>query len=258
MPSEFLFHLVPTDEDALLPQLTKALDKRLELHSRAIFPVLWNLTDSLNNRPKAPPHVLRRRRKLNLLLNTLCLVLGLFLLIPAMFQPSQELLVPGMLGAVAVACGAVALWVKERSLLALITLPLGTLMAVGALVDLHQLGSLFLLGIGGLLLGAAAKATQHSASRSAFAKEAAHLLHVRSHLPEESFPQVSFSREGIFIGGGEAIPYSECEAAFETADLYLFLRNDRALLLQKKELVNSTPSVFSAFLSEQLELTYCV
>ena len=258
MPSEFIFHLVPTSEDALLPQLNKALNKRLELHARAIFPVLWNLTDKLNNRPKAPPHILRRRRKLDLCLTTLLLVLGLFVLIPAMFRPSQETLVVGIVGAIAVVCGSVGLWVKQRELLALVALPLGTLLTCGAILDLRRLGSLFVLGVIGILLGGSAWLTYRTAHRSIFAKEAAHLLYLRSHLPENASPLVIFSADGIFIGDNEPIPYSECEGAFETADLYLFLRNDRALLLQKKELTNSTPAVFSAFLTDRLELHYCV
>ena len=258
MPTEFIFHLVPTEEEALLPQLNKALHKRLELHARAIFPVLWNLTDKLNNRPKAPPHVLQRRRKLNLFLTTLLLLVGLFILIPSMFQPSPEMLGVGIVGAIAVVYGAVGLWVNQRELLALVALPLGTLLTGGAMLDLQRMGSLFILGVIGILLGGMAWLTYKNAHKSTFAKESAHLLHIRSHLPENAFPQVSFSRDGIFIGENEPIPYSECEGAFETDDLYLFLRNDRALLLQKKELTNSSPAVFSTFLAEYLELHYCV
>ena len=255
MPSEFIFHLTPTDEEALLSQLTKALNKRLELHARAIFPAMWNLTDKLNNRPKAPAHVLRRRRKLNLALTVLFLLMGLFLLIPAMVQPLPG---PGIVGALAVAFSSVGLWVKQRDLLALVALPIGSLLAVGALLDFEQLGGLFLLGLIGLLVGGGALFTYKTAHRSTFAKEAAALLRVRSHLPEESFPPVVFSDAGIFIGDSEAIPYSECEGAFETADLYLFLRNDRALLLQKRELINATPAEFSHFLEQHLDLNYCV
>ena len=258
MPTEFIFHLVPTDEEALLPQLNKALNKRLELHARAVFPVLWNLTDKLNNRPKAPPHVLERRQKLNLFLTTLLLLLGLFLLIPAVFRPSQEMLGLGIVGAVTVVCGSAGLWIKQRELLALTALPIGTLLTVGAVLDLRQLGNLLPLGLTGMILGTAALLTYKTAHRSAFDKEAAHLLYIRSHIPEEALPQVAFSSDGIFIGGGEVIPYQECEGAFETADLYLFLRNDRALLLQKHELTNESPAAFSQFLEQYLDLHYCV
>lgn len=258
MSSEFVFHLTHADEKALLPQLNKALDKRLELHSRAIFPAMWNLTDQLNNQPKAPAHVLRRRRKIGLILTSLCLLLGLFLLIPSMYTPCREMLVPGMIGAIAVAFSSVELWIRQRGLLAAFALPIGALLTLGSLVDLTQLDGLLPLGLTGLLLGIAALLTRKKAHRSVFAKESAHLLHIRSTLPEEAFPRVAFSPDGIFIGDGEPIPYSECENVFETADLYLFLRNDRALLLQKSELTNGTPTQFSDFLAEHLTLTYCV
>ena len=202
--------------------------------------------------------MLKRRRRINLFCTTLLLLLGLFLLIPAMFSSSDALLAPGIVGALAVVCGTVGLWVKQRSLLALVALPIGTLLTFVGLVDFQNLGSLCLLGVIGLILGAAARGTYKTAHLSTLSREAAFLLHIRSYLPEDSFPPVSFAPEGVYIGDGEAIPYSECESAFETLDLYLFLRNDRALLLQKKELVNGTPAQFSAFLSHHLDLIYCI
>lgn len=44
----FIFQLSPYNIDKLLPQVSKALEKRTELVSRERFPGLWKNTDRIN------------------------------------------------------------------------------------------------------------------------------------------------------------------------------------------------------------------
>ena len=50
--ADFIFHLTPYDTRKLLPQVSKALEKRTELLSRQRYPGLWKQTDRLNARAK--------------------------------------------------------------------------------------------------------------------------------------------------------------------------------------------------------------
>ncbi len=45
--TDYIFHISPYDTEKLLPQVSRALEKRTEMVSRERFPGLWNIpTDS--------------------------------------------------------------------------------------------------------------------------------------------------------------------------------------------------------------------
>ena len=105
----FTFHLHPYDMETLLPQASKALEKRNELISRKKYPGLWSLTDQLNTMTQR-----RTRSKLcTRLLSILCLAVGIFLFVPGLMKP-QELLVPLLAGAVALGAGIGGLWRSRK------------------------------------------------------------------------------------------------------------------------------------------------
>ena len=87
------------EKAALQPQLARALDKRLELHSRRTMPGMWSVTDRLNSMPKAPEAVLKRRRVRYRIYGIILLILGLLLLVPGLMEPQEltQLLVVGAL-----------------------------------------------------------------------------------------------------------------------------------------------------------------
>lgn len=107
--SAFCFQLTPYDTQRLLPQVSKALEKRTELISRERYPVLWKITDRISGGKPAQP----RSRLRTKFMAVLCLVLGIFLFVPGVTDP-QELLVPLITGALAIIIGIVYLWRSRK------------------------------------------------------------------------------------------------------------------------------------------------
>lgn len=100
----FSFLAKPLEKEELLPQLSRALEKRTQLLSREKIPGIWALTDRLNAVEKAPEAVLRSRRIRSRIWGVICLLLGIFLFVPGLMKP-QELLGPLLMGAIAIGAG---------------------------------------------------------------------------------------------------------------------------------------------------------
>ena len=98
--SLFCFSFHAFDTEALLPQVSRALETRTELVSREKVPGLWKVTDRLNDRPAPAESSPMRGRVLGIVF----LVLGLLLFLPSAMQP-KELLGPLVGGAVAILWG---------------------------------------------------------------------------------------------------------------------------------------------------------
>ena len=96
--------------DVLLPQVSRALEKRTEMVSRSRYPGIWKVTD----RFAAVPRKGRRSKRRTRVMSILCLALGLFLLIPGLMDP-RELWIPLLAGACAVGAGIGGLWRGRRS-----------------------------------------------------------------------------------------------------------------------------------------------
>ncbi len=106
MPNtHFVFTVTPYDREQLLPQVSHALEQRTELVSRQKYPGLWRLTDSFRKNPGGSTRSPLRTRMMSIV----WLVLGIFLLVPSLMAP-RELMVPLLVGAVAIAAGAGGLW----------------------------------------------------------------------------------------------------------------------------------------------------
>ena len=105
----FRFQLTPYDTQRLLPQVSKALEKRTELISRERYPALWKITDRISGGKPAQP----RSRLRTKFMAVLCLVLGIFLFVPGVTDP-QELLVPLIAGALAIIIGILYLWRSRK------------------------------------------------------------------------------------------------------------------------------------------------
>lgn len=105
----YIFQITPYDTENLLPQVSKALEKRTELVSRQQCPGLWNQTDRFRAMAKGKTRSRLRTR----VMSVVCLALGIFLLVPGLMDP-QELLVPLIVGAVAVGAGIGGLWGSRK------------------------------------------------------------------------------------------------------------------------------------------------
>ena len=103
------FQITPYDIESLLPQVSKALEKRTEFVSRECYPGLWENIDKLNAVSKGK----RRSSLRSKIMSIICLVLGVFLFIPGLMKP-QELLVPLLVGAFAIVIGLVYLYIGRK------------------------------------------------------------------------------------------------------------------------------------------------
>ena len=103
------FQITPYDIESLLPQVSKALEKRTEFVSRERYPGLWENIDKLNDVSKGK-HRSSLRSKI---MSIICLVLGVFLFVPGLMKP-QELLVPLLVGAFAIVIGIVYLYIGRK------------------------------------------------------------------------------------------------------------------------------------------------
>ncbi len=105
----FTFQISPYDVEKLLPQASKALEKRTELLSRERYPALWKHVDPSRAASQQSPENRRRTKGLSVL----CLALGIFLFVPGLVKP-QELLVPLLVGACAIGAGIGGLWRSRK------------------------------------------------------------------------------------------------------------------------------------------------
>ena len=79
--------------DNALLQTRYALEQRTELRSRERLPGLWKVTDKLRSIPKAEQALLQKRRRRTKILSVICLVLGIFALVPGLAAPRDPVLI---------------------------------------------------------------------------------------------------------------------------------------------------------------------
>jgi len=107
---KYVFRLTSYDVNRLLPQVSKALEKRTELVSRERYPNLWKNTDKINALSQGQTQSSGRTKFMSIV----CLALGIFLFVPGLVKP-QELLVPLLVGAVAIGAGIGGLWRSRKN-----------------------------------------------------------------------------------------------------------------------------------------------
>ena len=251
MDRDFTFRLAPADL-SLTPQLSRTLVQRSELRSREAYPRLWDLTDRLNDRASASSPLSKGHRLFQGLFSLVCFLLGLFLLIPFAVEP-ENLLVPGITGAIATVVGAVFLWYYSKLTLGILSLGLGAVLTLGAVLNVQELGRLLPIGAALLALGFAALFVRKRPSTTKFDKAAKQLIDSRNALPQDQPVLVTFSDDGINSPEALLSPYANLDGVFESEDLYLVELAGKFLLLQKKELIRGTPSEFSAFIRKKLK-----
>lgn len=106
----YLFQISSYDISSLLPQVSKALEKRSEHLSRQRYPNMWRHIDRL----PSPSQGAGRSRLRTRLFSVLCLAAGVILVVPGLMEP-KELLVPLVAGAAAVALGVSGLWHTRKN-----------------------------------------------------------------------------------------------------------------------------------------------
>lgn len=261
----FMFQLSACDHTAeQQAQMVQALKKCAELVSRKSCPKLWQLTDCLNRREKAPSAALAKRKKRMLFWGLLNWFLGMFALIPGLTAPT-ELWMVLIMGAICLGVGSGRLWHDYRGTLAAVSLPAGALLCFGAIGAWEELGCLLVLGVGELVVAAAALVTrkrqraQPQKRRKARWEEqmAQTMLCTRQELPENTKMFAVFTEESMAlcqseIEEEETFPYEQFLCMLETRNLLLAVVGEKGLLLQKSELTQGTFDEFRAFLKERV------
>lgn len=106
----YLFQISSYDISRLLPQVSKALEKRSEHLSRQRYPNMWRHIDRLPSPSQGPSRSRLRTR----LFSVLCLAAGVILVVPGLMEP-KELLVPLVAGAAAIVLGISGLWATRKN-----------------------------------------------------------------------------------------------------------------------------------------------
>lgn len=245
METNFTFLISPADAVALEEQVSRALEKRVELASREQLPKLWELTDKLNSVEKVPEDVLGNRRRRRRALGLFCWLLSLALIVPCAMQP-RELLWPLIVGAACFVVGSASLWRYAPRLLGVAGLIAGALLCLGALVSREELGVLLWPGLVCLLPGIAGLLKRRFARPSAYDRAAEQLLSRELSPADAAKLRVSFSDEGMSLtqegdpDGAHNYGYGDFECVVETADLLLPVYAGCVTLLQKKDLLTGT------------------
>lgn len=99
---EFIFQVSALDKETLLPQISQALEKRVEIHSRQLMPKMWKQTDQANE--KISEEEQKKRRLRNKITGIILIILGLAILIPGMVNQERNMVLI-IAGAIAVVAG---------------------------------------------------------------------------------------------------------------------------------------------------------
>ena len=254
MEQTYRFQIRPLDPAALRPQVSRALEKRLELASRARLPRLWAITDKRNSVDKGPEHVRARRRRMRTVLGLINWLLGTFLLIPSVLSP-QELFVPLLAGLVGYCTGVVFLLAIRPRRLGGLSLIEGAVFLFGALGAPEELGGLLPLAIAALAVGLVGLLTGRRPKRRQSDRDAEALLRGRDTIPTQPPLTITFGPESMVISAQSEppvvreFPYAKLTMAIETADLLLPIFEDEATVLQKSDLIEGDMEGLRALLS---------
>lgn len=101
---EYIFNITNIDNSTLIPQISKAFEKRNEILSRKKYPKLWRYVDRHKSNKVLTEKELKGQRIRTRLLGTVNLALGIFLFVPGLMKP-DELFIPLIVGAMAIGAG---------------------------------------------------------------------------------------------------------------------------------------------------------
>ena len=256
MEQRFTFQLTPLDAAHLRPQVSRALEKRVELVSRQRCPRMWKLTDKLNGAGSSSQSGGRNQRRHGGLLGLMNWSLGVSLLMPGLMAP-QELTFPLIVGAVGFGAGTVGLWRSKRMLLGVLDLIAGALLCLGAARSFEQLGRWLPLGLAAIGIGLAALVFRKRKRANSFDREAERLLREKAAWQGQEQMQVHISNDGMTAGpAGEEKCQVLCAAfdfVLETEELLLPVFHDSVVILQKKDLLAGTIFELRELLSGQTQ-----
>ena len=111
---EYIFNITNIENLDLIPQISKAFEKRTEFLSRKKYPKLWQYADSHKPKKALTEKELKGQRIRTRVLGTVNLALGIFLFVPGLMKP-DELFIPLIVGAMAIGAGIGAFWRSRKN-----------------------------------------------------------------------------------------------------------------------------------------------
>ena len=260
MEQNFVFQCTPLEPDALIPQVSQALEVRTEFVSRAVCPKLWAVTDRLNRTKKTPAALRDRRRRKGQILGLVNWGMALLLLPTAFLTPDSLLL--SIAGGLCLGVGVVELWRYLPKTLGILSLLAGIFFLSAVLGDPDEMAILVYLVAQYLIVALASLLVRRR--RDPFERAARKALVGRDRADFAAGTadmQVIFSEETMTVNisvntSGMAsahFPYTDFKQILETQDLLLVIFDKRFLILQKKDLTAGTISDLRAFLRERVE-----
>ena len=215
----YIFHTSTYDVDALVPEVSQALEKRVELDSRKRLPGMWKVTDSLSqggNSGEMPRGRLTYRRIVGVAL----IVLGLFMLIPGLMQPG-ELVAPLIAGICGVVVGVHSLWSTRKK-------PVKNTSAEQA------------------------EALAEKPAKKPSKKQEETARTFLGNLARVEPTYIRFSEEGMELREDTVIRYEQMECFVETPSGYLIAWGRTATYLQKKDLQFDSEEEFRDFVADRV------
>lgn len=256
MEQNFVFQCTPLEPDALIPQVSQALEVRMEFVSRAVCPKLWAATDRLNRTKKTPAALRARRRRKGQILGLVNWIMALLLLPTAFLTPDSLLL--SIAGGLCLGAGVVELWRYFPKTLGILSLLAGIFFLSAVLGDPDEMAILVYLAAQYLIVALASLLVRRR--RDPFERAARKVLAGRDRADfaaGKADVQVIFSEETMTVntsGNTSAqFPYTDFKQVLETQDLLLVIFDKRFLILQKKDLTAGTVSDLRDFLKERVE-----
>ena len=212
---EYTFRTSAYDVELLVPEVSQALETRVELASRKRLPGMWKVTDSLSQKHTSDP-MPRGRLIYRRVVGIALIVLGLFMMIPGLMKP-QELLLPLFAGVCGLVFGINALWsTRKKPVKETTGEPAG-------------------------------EQTKKPSKR--FEDTARTFL---TNLAKVEPTEVRFSEDGMHLGEHAVIGYGEIEHFIETPLGYLLSWSTQATFLQKRDLQGGALEEFQDCVSEKM------
>lgn len=257
MEQNFVFQITPLDVDALVPQVSQALEMRTNILFQTVCPRLSALADRLNKVKKVPAQVRERRRRSNRVLGLINWIMATLILPVAILPPDGSTLL-AVVGGLCLGTGVVSLWRYLPKTLGVLSLLAGIFFLMVALGGPEEMAVLIYLAAQYFIVGLASLMARKR--RDPFDRAARKLLrgrdriNIAEHLENV---QVVFSEQGMTLatpeGEAATFPYPEFERVLETSDIFLVICGKRAMVLQKKGMIVGTLPELRAFLQKRVD-----
>lgn len=211
--TQFIFQVGSVDQEVIAPQVSAALERRLEIRNQQMMPKR-NAVDPKTMTKEQQEAMRKRERMKKIIWGVVLAALGLYLFVPSLKQP-KEMILQLIVGALAIVMG------------------LNNLLRGGKQKDKPK-----------------DKAKFDNAAKEFLEAQAESIKDKKLQVAffDEEIVMISGELEEL---DQETVAYSDVEVALETKDVFLLTHNGRGVLLQKKDIIFGELNEFREFLAEK-------